>query len=702
MPGFSGPEEKSDDSSVPRVHDLRVLPSLSTLRAALTHEDRPHHRFSRPRGMSNSWAVSGDLTDSGHAMLANDPHLGLDSPTDFYQSHLVVEPREPEDGPALNTYGIIFPGLPGVLIGHNANIAWGLTTASYDYVDAFVEQLVWREGEEWPRVMHDGAEVALTIYEEEIELGGPGGVSEPITVELPWVPHRGPIIVELDGREAIPPSRDSAEAISLAWRAFEPSNEIAAVMGWILAENVADARAAAEAHWTIGTQNLLFADLDGNIFTTGASYIPQRPAAAMSWDPVTNPGGTAPWLTLSGTGEHDWLDDPLPISSIPHALNPAEGFIVTANNDQAGTTDDDNPLNDFAYLGYDYDLGFRAGRIRARLTNDTGEWPDDHAFSLDDVGSIQADYYSSVGARTAPFLLAVADDMLEEYDAPGTHPDLAELIDDNTLLETRVLAMRELLGSWNYWAEDGLWGDPSDEQREMANATALFNVWTTAVIRATFDDERHSAGLSLSHQNLSTGLLWILEHPADTATFDEAFGESVLWDDLETEDVRETRQMIIADALFTAHTQLGELFGSTDTGDWIWGELHTRTFSAQVPDVSQFQPGLVSEYLWPQPDEAYPDGYPRPGDNYNADACNGGVTDYDYACGGGATLRFLVELDPDGIRSFNAVPGGQVHDHTSPHARDLLMDYWLDWERYAIRFHPDEVAAAGGSHVVLR
>lgn len=676
-------------------------PSLRTLRAALGHAQRPLNalapRFANPRGMSNSWAVSGAHTTHGHPVLANDPHLGLDSPTVFYQAHIVVEPRTVADGPALDVYGVMFPGLPGALIGHNQHVAWGLTTASYDYVDAFEEQLVWEEGEDWPRVMHDGVEVELELFEETFEVGGGGNPLTTFTRTLPWVPHRGPLLVEIDGRDVTLPREDTA--ISLQWRAFEPSNEVAAIFGWMQATTVEEARAAAEAHWTIGTQNLLFADAAGDILTTGQSYIPQRPAAAMTWDAETNPDGWAPFWVLSGTGEHDWLEEPLPNEAVPHALNPDAGFIVTANNDQVGVTADNDPLNDYAYIGYDYALGFRAGRITRLLEEAIGAGP----MSTEAIAAIQEDHHSNMGAEFVPLLLPFLSDLLEEYETEGTHPELTAVADAFADGAATAELFYDLLSAWSFEAEDGLWGEPTADDRAAASATSAFNFWFTAIVQAAFFDELDAApGLGVGDADLTRALQLLLEAPEAAVTYDESTGESALWDDLGTSEVVESSAYILALALFTANEELAEAFGSSDPEDWLWGQVHYRRFDHQVPDISDFAEGESSLYDWPQPDEGNGVGYPRPGDNHNVDACHGGTTNYNYRCGGGAVLRFVVELDPDGIRSWNAIPGGQVHDHDSPHFRDLLDEYWLDWGRYEVPFHPEQVAGAAEEHLILR
>jgi penicillin amidase len=253
------------------------------------------------------------------------------------------------------------------------------------------------------------------------------------------------------------------------------------------------------------------------------------------------------------------------------------------------------------------------------------------------------------------------------------------------------------LASWSYEADDGLIGEVTPERIQDSAATALFNFWTARVIERAFDDERAAApALSPSSQQWVKALLWIVNHPEQAATYDQETGQSALWDDMGTE-ARETRGQVMLLSLFDAVEQLEEAFGSPDPMDWRWGRLHNRTFESLLPSLG----GGVSPFTLPQPEEAYPEGYPRSGDNFNVDACNGGLGGTDYSCGGGAIMRFLVELDPAGVRSFNAQPGGQVWDPDSPHFRDTL-EVWLNDQRYQVRFHPDQVAQGNQSHLLFR
>ncbi len=650
--------------------------------------------FGPLHGASNSWVVSPDVNNDGAAILANDPHLDLDSPALFYEVHMTVEPDTPADGPALDLYGVGFAGVPGVLLGHNAHVAWGFTTADYDYSDAFEEQLTDDPNSDWPAVMHGEQAVPLKIYEETIEVGTLGAVSETLTVHIPWVPGRGPLAVDFDGTDAVKPT--GSTAISFAWRGFEPSHDFEALVAWWLAGNVGDVQQSLD-KWEVGSQNLVFADTDGNIFITAQSYLPLRPEAAMSWDPVTQPDGTAPWWVLPGTGDYDWIEGGVPRDQIPHALNPPEGFGVTANNDQAGVTFDGNPLNDPVYLGWDYDIGFRAGRITRLLQQHI----DAGTLDAKAIADIQVDDRSNFGERLAPFLVDAGTRLLEEYDAPGTHPDLSAIVQAHPGAHDRVAHLIDIVANWDDRAVDGVWGVPTSDDIASAVATSVFNYWAVATIRAAFWDERAQIeDPGLGTQDVARAILFLLEHPTEAATYDPALGYSVLWDDLATPDVTETPDAIIASALFTADEKATAAFGTDDTSQWRWGIVHTKVFKGLLDDLLA-KTGLGTPFTLPGADEPWPNGYPRPGDNFNVNPCGAGLTDFSFSCGGGPIQRIVVQMNPGNIVTWNALPGGEVWDPKSPHFRDQL-DLWLNNDRREVPFEASEVEAAATQTLVLQ
>jgi penicillin amidase len=310
------------------------------------------------------------------------------------------------------------------------------------------------------------------------------------------------------------------------------------------------------------------------------------------------------------------------------------------------------------------------------------------------MGNIQSDYYSEFGARLTPYLLEVGARLVEEYDAPGSHPVLTEVVAAHPGVQTQVESALALLESWNFYAEDGMWGEPTPDQVKASNATSLFNFWAVAAIRGAFLDE-WTVVPSIGDQLRARALLWLLENPEQAATFDPDTGESALWDRLDTPGVVERRDAILAGALFVALAELETSFGSADSATWLWGKTHVKKFNTLVPI------GAGNEYTWPQPGEGYDNGFPRHGDNYNVDACNGGLSDYSFGCGGVALQRLVAEATPEGIVSFNALPGGQVWDKTSPFFRNQLPT-WLDNERRQSTLTPEQLLSDIHEHWVIQ
>lgn len=700
IPGFS-PDNK-DAGTRPRSEIPWQAPSLENLRLAQEFGDFPRSKFfpriaEMGRGASNSWAVSPSKSASGHALLANDPHLGLDSPTIFHMAHVSVEPRTEADGPALNVSGVQFPGLPGIIIGHNERVAWGVTTSSIDIVDVYRETLIWREGETTPRVLRNGEEVPVEVHTEVLDIGARGNQVETKSYEIWWVPGRGPIIPEISGDTLTYPTGN--EALSYAWPGFRVTNELRAILGWMTSENLDDVKATLP-DWEVGTQNLLFADVDGNIWSSPATYLPGRPAAAMDWDPNTNPNGWAPWWILDGTGQHDWTAEPIALDRIPNRTNPDRGFLATANNDQGGVTDTNNPLQVPDYMGWSFDIGFRGGRIDRLLNGDTLVFPPEHKFTPEDMGRVQADNYSDYVGRLRPFLLQSLDGILAEYETPGATPEITELVEAHPDDREKIQTMRDWISNWSLYAESGVWGTPSEAQVQDARAASVANFYATALIQSALYDEIRDASISAYYEFYAKALLLMLESPSECATYDDTTAESVLWDVVTTEE-KESREWILANAAYTALTEASTAFGGSPMSDWLWGKLHTRSFYHLIPDVDGDALGGTSKFDFPQPEEPwFETGYPRNGDNFNVDACNGGVSDFNFECGGGATLRYVVELDPAGIKTWNVTPGGQVMDPESPHLRDQL-DNWLDYERFETRYSPDAVGGDVVKHVLI-
>ncbi len=258
---------------------------------------------------SNAWVVGGERTRSGGPLLANDPHLALQIPALWYENHLV--------GGDYAVGGASIPGAAGVVIGHNARIAWGVTNGMADVQDLYIERFDPADPT-GRRYKFRGAWEDATIVREEIRVRErPPGRRCRVEAVPVRITRHGPIISPLVPSEAAE-ATNANEALALRWTALEPGGIQRAVLALNRAHDWPTFRAAL-ADWTVPPQNFVYADVEGHIGYALGGAIPQRDQGDGR---VPVPG----W-----TGEWEWCGT-IPPDENPHALNPAAGFVVTANN----------------------------------------------------------------------------------------------------------------------------------------------------------------------------------------------------------------------------------------------------------------------------------------------------------------------------------------------------------------------------------
>lgn len=291
---------------------------------------------------SNSWVVSGDRTATGQPILANDPHLATSLPSTFTQVGLHC--RTLSKGCPFEVTGFSFAGLPGVVIGRNATIAWGLTTSYVDVQDLYLEQL----RDDTVRV-GDGFQ-PLQVRTEEIRVAGEGA---PRTVIVRSSRH-GPLLSDASAQlkrvgAAAAGEGNEAYAVSLAWTGLQPNRSMDALLRINVASDFAEFRSAAKL-LAAPSQNLVYADTEGNIGYQLPGAIPVR---GRGDGDTVSPG----WDT-----DFDW-SGLIPFEELPWAENPPDGFIVAANNQIIGK---DYPR----HLGSTYSYGWRSQEIVDALEAD--------------------------------------------------------------------------------------------------------------------------------------------------------------------------------------------------------------------------------------------------------------------------------------------------------------------------------------------
>ena len=293
---------------------------------------------------SNNWVVAPSRTATGRPILANDPHRGHAVPSLRYAAHLVA--------PGLDVIGAGEPALPGISIGHNERIAFGLTIFPIDQEDLYVYETRPGAPNEYKYRDHWEPMQALT---ESIEVRG----GSPRTVELKFTRH-GPVIFE-------DAEHHRAFAARVAW--LEPG--MAPYFGsveYMRAQNW-DQFVGALNRWGAPSENQVYADVDGNIGYKPAGLFPRR----TTWDGL---------LPVPGDGRYEW-DGFFDMDALPQEFNPPRGFVATAN---AMNLPDDYPI-DARRIGFEWTAPWRARRLVEVL-----ESQPHHTFA--DSLALQRDYTS--------------------------------------------------------------------------------------------------------------------------------------------------------------------------------------------------------------------------------------------------------------------------------------------------------------------
>jgi penicillin G amidase len=379
---------------------------------------------------SNEWVFGGSRTESGKPLLANDPHLSIQMPSIWYQIDLQCKPKS--DACSLSVAGFSFAGVPGVVIGHNDRIAWGFTNVGPDVMDLYVEKVNPANPNQYEV---NGKWVDFETRQETLDVAG----GDPVTVTVRATRH-GPVISDSYGPLKDPaepepsatPFKDRAGidlpddyVIALRWTALEPNHIFDAVWGFDRAGNFEDFRESAQSFF-VPAQNLLYADVDGNIGYQMPGNIPIRAKG----------DGTLP--VPGWTDDYEWQGY-IPFDELPYTYNPPEDFIAAVNNQVAP--------NAYPYLiTKDWDYGFRAQRIVELI----GDAP----------AKVDATYVQQMQGDDLDLNAATLVPILKSVELNG---DLSQA--------------RDLLQNWDY------------QDRMDSKPAALFAVFWSNLLKRTFDDD---------------------------------------------------------------------------------------------------------------------------------------------------------------------------------------------------------------------
>jgi len=632
---------------------------------------------------SNEWAVSGSLTRNGRPLMANDPHLALNTPATFHQIHL----RSPAHD--VDVMGSGFPGTPYVILGQTRRITWGATTNPMDVTDTYQEQIVADPASpSGISTIYQGQREPVLPFPETFRFnlldGTPdnlatAGAAQGVPAATLIVPRRnfGPIL-DLD--------MDSGVALSVQYTGFSGSREIDAFRIWNQAKGINRFQQGLE-YFDVGSQNFAYADIEGNIAYFTSAEMPIREDLQAG-----GVNGLPPWFIRDGTGGNEWLPAPadrpethtipyqiLPAEEMPHVINPPRGWFVNANNDPAGTTLDNNPLNQVRpggglyYLNPGYAQGTRAGRITDRMEALAHRG----RITAADMMDIQADVVMLDAQVFTPYIV-------NAFDANGAGASAA--------VAEAVERLRNWDGSTPTGIEqgydasdvDGVRSPPSADEIADSVAATIYSVWRGRMIENTIDATLAPFGLSSPG---SRGAIISLRHLVETGGVGLSGLNFFANGSGATQAQRRDSLMLasLQEALdLLAGPDFADAFGgSSDQGDYRWGLLHRIVMDHPLGGPFSIPPaggGFVPNL--PLPGIPVDGGFgvvDASSHSARADSVN------DFMFGSGPVRRYVGSpgINPGSIEAYTALPGGESGVLGSEFYFNLLPA-WLTNDAYPV------------------
>ena len=506
-------------------------------------------------------------------------------------------------------------------------------------------------------------------------------------------------------------------ALSVQYTGFSPTFELETFLLWDRARNLRQFEAGLQ-DFAVGSQNWAYADTRGNIayFTSGEMPVREDLQAGTV-------NGLPPWFIRNGQGGNEWLPvthpqphqaipyEIYPAAEMPHIINPP-GWFASANNDPAGTTLDNDPLNQtrpgggIYYLNYSYD-GFRAGRIEQMLRQRLGRGAAGHKISMSGIEAMQADTTLLDAEYFVPHISRAFADAKKS----GV-PQLAALAAD-----PRVAEAVGRLGRWDFTTPTGIpqgydagrvpGSQPSPREIADSVAATIYAEWRSRAVTNIIDD--HLGGLPVPDDQFA---LAAMKHLLDTFATAHGVGASGIdfFAASGITDPAASRDYLLLASLRDALDLLaGPAFGpafheSTSQNDYRWGLLHRIVLAHPLGGPFSVPPAF-GQFPAPLPGLA---GIPVDGGFETVDAATHDVRAADangFMFDSGPARRFVASVAPRRTVAVSALPGGTSADPASPFYLNLLRPYLTDDYYPALlagEIHAGDSASGDGPHAMSR
>lgn len=684
-------------------------------------------RSESPLG-SNWWLIAGRHSTTGAPMLANDPHLGLDLPSIFYEAHLLAFDTNRQRPMVVN--GISFPGAPAIALGCNLYICWGATTNPLDVTDVYVEELVLNPATGLPTHTRFRGQLEPIVVIPQIFLvnrigdgvrnnlrdAGVGPLDGGLTLIVPRR-NRGPI-VEVD-------ASDPANVIGLSvqYTGSRATRELDTFRLWQRAANLQDFRAALR-FFDVGSQNWAYADRVGNIAYFTSAEMPLRE----DLQTLNRPDGTPPFLLRDGTGQlrNEWLPvqspqpgqalpyEILPFEEMPQVVNPESGYILNANNDPVGTTLDNNPLNQVRPGGGLYYLSpgysdLRGGRIERLIEAALADEESGGKISADDLKAMQANHQLLDAEILVPHILN-AWTRIALTGAAGRWADLV----GNPRIAEAVARLRV----WDFSTPTGIRegydpGDdpddlpePSQAEVDASIAATIYSSWRGRMIERVVDETLTGIGLGGFLPGGNEAFRAMARQLQDFDTLRGVGSSGVPFfhipEALSAEEARDVTVLLaLRDGLdLLTSLDFAPAFGlSLNLESYRWGRLHRIIFTHPLGAPFDAPPAGGFSHL----DPALP-GVARPGGFGSVDAAShnpraGSL--HGFMFGSGPARRFVGVTERSGIVADQIIPGGESGVLGNRHYVSQL-GRWLTNQYHPVLLSPEDVTTEAASEQVLR